>query len=311
MISVVILLLFYLTEITSFKVDKNTEFEVGSQPSGLTVYDNTLYVALRGEGAIALFDVNQITPVNVSRWDAPGGPFDVVVDSKGERLAFSQSSSSSISFYTIQNGRFGGSTSVPSGPTYITLDSDNDIGYLTSLDADILISFSLTTQDIIRSYRTGVDPFYITLSRFGRLAYVSNKGESSISIINLINGLSSKITLPAGSSPSGSSLTRRDEFLLVTNSVLGSLLFINTTDYSITRSLAVGYNPTFVDVSDDGLYAFVANTGSSSVSVVDINLQTVIETIPVGISPTVVRSFENKIYVSNSGSGTVTVVQFS
>ena len=59
--------------------------------------------------------------------------------------------------------------------------------------------------------------------------------------------------------------------------------------------------------------ALVANTGSNSISVVDLTTNSVIATIPVGLQPTniAITPDESKAYVTNFGSGTVSEINLA
>src|SRR5437879_5376798 len=56
--------------------------------------------------------------------------------------------------------------------------------------------------------------------------------------------------------------------------------------------------------------AFVANMGMNDVSVIDVTLNTVIDTVPVGLRPAQVEVSPDgrRVYVSNYGSDTVSVI---
>ncbi len=95
---------------------------------------------------------------------------------------------------------------------------------------------------------------------------------------------------------------------------------ISSTQTTLNTPTTVGTNPSALAVS--GNYAYVANQGSNTVSVidtrtgqlVDTNLATptVIDPITVGTSPSAVVATSNgKVYVANSGSGTVSVISTS
>jgi len=74
-------------------------------------------------------------------------------------------------------------------------------------------------------------------------------------------------------------------------------------------SIRVGNGPSEITFSVDGNYAFVANTQSSSVSVVDPNTKAVVNTIAVGNSPVGAWQGSNGIaYVDNEVDGTISAI---
>jgi len=94
------------------------------------------------------------------------------------------------------------------------------------------------------------------------------------------------------------------------------LVFIDAQDKTVRDRTNVGSQPTGVDVGGSqvsGLQAaFVCNTGSGTVSVVDIVTGRVVTTLAVGIRPTYVAIAGNPgdqtAWVTNAGSNTVSII---
>jgi len=120
------------------------------------------------------------------------------------------------------------------------------------------------------------------------------------------------------------------EFLLgklyVTNSGSDSVSVIDFKTDKVVSTIKVGTDPhgiaaintanqygNFEQATDEYLqfpYVYVANTDSNSVSVIDINADRVIATIPVGENPIdIIASNESgKVYVTNSGSNSISII---
>ena len=78
---------------------------------------------------------------------------------------------------------------------------------------------------------------------------------------------------------------------------------------SVIGNVTVGTGPSAVAVNPITNKIYVANAGSSTVSVVD-GTNNATGTIPVGTNPSAIaiNAATNKIYVTNRGNGTVTVI---
>ena len=89
---------------------------------------------------------------------------------------------------------------------------------------------------------------------------------------------------------------------------------VNTDDTSditeVTDTDGTFSSPYGIAITPDGNYAYVANYGSSTVSVIDINSNTVTTSIAVGTSPYAVAVTPDGafVYVTNSGDDTVSVI---
>jgi len=70
---------------------------------------------------------------------------------------------------------------------------------------------------------------------------------------------------------------------VVSNSYAGSLQVVDATqDRLTTYTFAIGAKPTYIQSSPDGLYTFVNNTGSNSISTLDNNQEKIRATIQLG-----------------------------
>lgn len=110
--------------------------------------------------------------------------------------------------------------------------------------------------------------------------------------------------------PDGSSIliTCRDE------DIVAQLTNADFAGSGTPLFVAVGDQPRGVAIEPNGGYGYVANYGGDSVSVININTQTVTQTVPVGDGPWGVAAIHNqstgiiKVYVANNLGGTVTVI---
>jgi YVTN family beta-propeller protein len=87
----------------------------------------------------------------------------------------------------------------------------------------------------------------------------------------------------------------------------------NVTDFAVIQPIAVGTAPRGVAVNAETNTAVVANSGSNSVSVVNLATGMVTATITVGSSPQGVALFPrmNRAVVTNSGSGSASVIDLA
>src|SRR5207237_456560 len=72
---------------------------------------------------------------------------------------------------------------------------------------------------------------------------------------------------------------------LVVSQGPGELAVINPGTHTVIGTVTVGTQPNWIAASSDGNTAYVTNEGSNSVTVVDVEKQRVLATIPVGHAP--------------------------
>ena len=92
---------------------------------------------------------------------------------------------------------------------------------------------------------------------------------------------------------------------------LGSVTIIDALTNEVTANVEVGIAPEGLALVDGKIY--VANSGSSSVSVIDSSSNTVVETIPVEIDPVDLAydSTNKAIYVTDKSSGELSIINTS
>jgi len=193
----------------------------------------------------------------------------------------------------------------------------------------------------------GSGPSGVAVSLDGSRMYVANSGSGSVSVIDTTTGkvvdvkpsTSTVDSIKVGSSPSALALSPDGNQLYVANTGSGTVSVIgidptNTATYQKVidtnpsvagvNSISVGSSPSALALGADGSL-YVANRGSGTVSVIGTDptntatYQKVIDTdsnasgvnsISVGSSPSAlaVSPDGSRVYVVNSGSGTVSVI---
>lgn len=89
----------------------------------------------------------------------------------------------------------------------------------------------------------------------------------------------------------------------------GSVLVLKADDLSTIKTITVGDMPAEVTFSADGLRAFVANSGSNSVSVIDAATKAVIMNVAVGENPVGAWAGANNVmYVDNEMGKSITAI---
>jgi YVTN family beta-propeller protein len=118
-------------------------------------------------------------------------------------------------------------------------------------------------------------------------------------------------------SPYGAAVTPNGRFVVITctdEDAVTALTNANFDDGTAPGTAAVGNEPRGVAIDPRGSFAFVANFGDDTVSIINIDTTTVAETVDVGDGPIGVAAIHQasesriKVYVSNFNAGTVSVI---
>lgn len=169
-----------------------------------------------------------------------------------------------------------------------------------------------TSSSQIGSLFTSSSPLSVGVTPNGQYAYVSHSGSGYIAVISSAsNSVVGSINDVNG--PYGIAATPNSNLILVANNAANSVSFIDTTTnkYVTNVSLGSGLTPSYVAISQNYPYnAYVSDSGSNEVSVIDYSSQSLSSQIAVGADPTYmsVSPDGNTLYVSDTGSNDLAVI---
>lgn len=280
----------------------NNPHQIAFSPDG-----RWAYVAIAGDDRIARVDVASLTPASsMAVTDTPLGVHalatdDLLVTHFGGEL--------------IERRRWGETKALASLPTSISTSLFSgplpDGSLLASVERNnTLLRFARDTLAPIASFSTGARPFPPAATSDGRLAFVPNYDDGSVSVIDLWNAkLAAAVAV--GAKPSGGAVLPGDSEYAVAVRGEDRIAFINTASKTVVGSLAdgIGQSPFSVVRAPNGRLAFVNNTASHDVSVIALPEKRVIARIPTGEIPIVmaVHPSGETLWVSCEGSHTLDV----
>ncbi len=141
------------------------------------------------------------------------------------------------------------------------------------------------------------------------LAYVSNSGSNSVSVIDVGSNVVVR-SVPVGTAPFGVAVNGSGTRAYVTNLIDRTLSVIDTDSNKVVDTLSVGSLPRGVAVSASGKRVYVANELSGTLSVID-TLTNEVSDMTLGGSPfgvDVNPVSEGQVFVTNRSGGTVFVL---
>jgi 6-phosphogluconolactonase len=230
-------------------------FAAGAAPSAVTVSPNGafLFVTNLGSNNVSVFTVNAETGALTG---VAGSPFTVgtnpsaVTVSQNNMFAFvtngvSSGVSTDVSVFTI-NPTTGVLTPVPgspfaagTNPIAVAVAPSGTFAYVVNRGDDTITAFSIdATTGVLtvlvvagNPFPTGIAPSGITITPNGSFLYVSNNGTNDVSAyaINTGTGVLTPLLagtgnpFPAGTTPSGITVTQDGKFVYVANNGSGNV----------------------------------------------------------------------------------------
>jgi YVTN family beta-propeller protein len=147
---------------------------------------------------------------------------------------------------------------------------------------------------------------------YREFAYVSNGASNTVSVLDLVY-LRPDRTLLVGTHPTGMAVNpKRDEVYVVNTGTAegtGSVSVIDTEANQVAATIPVHKLPYFIDVDAAGERAYVANSGSNTVSVIDLGRRREIGVVGTGEQPGLARISRDmrSLVVTNRGGGSVSI----
>lgn len=287
------------------------QLDVGRNPHQISFSEDgrTAYVATAGE--------DRITVVDAVRYEiagtipVPGTPLGVIAIPNGKDLAVARFQAGGIARYARSGSPLGGDQGTSAGPSLIVGPFSGD-HYLVSVEqADSVHVFDASAFTFVASYPTGDRPFPAAATSDGRLAFVPGYADGTVTVIDLFNDRV-LATVFVGTNPSGGAVLPGDVDFAVVVRGENRIAFINTASHRVVGELTegIGESPFSLVVAPNGRLAFVNNTLSHDISVIDLAERRVIERIPVPETPIVmaVHPSGSELWVSSEGVHRLTVI---
>ena len=194
-------------------------------------------------------------------------------------------------------------------PYATSLSPNGRLLYVTELFAADVAVVNTATRTVVDHIAVGAQPNGVAFSPNGKFAYVTSSVDDSVSVIDVIAGeLTSTITV--GDNPVGVAVSRDGKQVYTANYGDASASVITVATGAVA-SATVGTKPVGIAVGERGR-VFVANSESSSVSVLDGRTGAAIVGSPIelepGATPEGIAARGNEVYVGTVGAGSLTVL---
>jgi YVTN family beta-propeller protein len=287
------------------------QLDVGQNPHQISFAEDgrTAYVATAGEDRITVIDA--VRHEIAGAIPAPGTPLGVIPLPNGKDLAVARFEAGGVARDARSGSPLGGDRRTSAGASLFTGPYPGD-RYLVSVEAaDSLHVFDARAFAFVASYPTGDRPFPGAATSDGRLAFVPGYSDGTVTVIDLFNDRV-LTTVSVGDRPSGGVVLPGDIDYAVVVRGENRVAFINTASRVEVGQLTdgIGESPFSIVVAPNGRLAFVNNTASHDISVIDLDDRRVIQRIPVPDIPIVmaVHPSGSELWVSSEGVHRVTVI---
>ena len=235
--------------------------------------------------------------------------YNVLVDTLTNYTFVSSFSSNSVeAIDTLTNTP---STSVNTGqigPTAMAIDPVNSVIYITNTTSGTVSLIDRTTLTFITNIVVGTTPQGITYDTNNQRMYVSNWGSGDVSVIDTATQ-TVITTISTNPQPFRLDFDTNTGLIFVPSQSNDTIEVIDTFTNTITTTfnLAAGSSPTTCKVDQTNAKVYTIQNVSNSVIEIDTISLLTGTTFNTGTNPQHLEIVNDKVYVTNNTSGTLTV----
>lgn len=154
------------------------------------------------------------------------------------------------------------------------------VGYVTNSASNNITVFDKKAEQAVAVIATGSRPAGMAMDQIRRRAYVALSGDDSIEVVDIATGdILNRIRLNQGDRTQELALSPNGKLLITVNPGSNTASFVNPISLLEVSRLSVGNGPNSVLLDSTGRRAYVFNTLSSTISVIDIANKALITTI--------------------------------
>jgi YVTN family beta-propeller protein len=295
--------------VSAIRISSNTvvaTIPVGASPQGVAVHpDGTrVYVTNGGSGSVSVVDtLTQTVVANVAVGTSPLG---IAINPSGTRVYVGHFGSAFLAVIdTATNTRL---PDIPaaSRATGLAISADGTRAYLANGSNVQVIDLvnNLALTNVLLNFNS----FGVALSNDGSKAYIVQNQAKAVSVFNTATNQRS-FDFTANGQPIGVAVNPVLNRVYVTTgatngAAIGNSVMVFTGDtHQLVATVPVGTFPYGVAVDASGAWVYVANSGSDTVSVIDASSNTIVATIPVGARPQSLGQFITPLSIPGAPIG--------
>lgn len=231
--------------------------------AGAAVAADKVYVANEEDDSVTVLDAesfNTLATVRVGK-----GPHNVQVAPGGKLAWVSNNGEPGAGAAAGHGGAAGG-------------------GHGATSQAGAVWAIDTARDAVVAKVPVGPHPAHVVLSPDGRVAYVTNGGDGTLSVVD-VAAQHTVATVPVGNYPHGARFSPDGRQAYVANLKSGTVSVIDTADHKEVATIAAGKGPAQVGFTPDGRHAFVSLSEENAVAVIDPVTRKVTRKIGVGTVP--------------------------
>lgn len=209
------------------------------------------------------------------------GPTHPIASRDGQRVYVTNTDEGSVSVIDTASWEVVATVTNLPEPHDGELTPDGSLLYLATSGNSTMTVVDTKSLEVTQTFAVGAKPRGLAVGgENGEIAYVSNKGDGTLSIINVLQG--QVTTVPVGKGIHALRVSPDSSTVYAALSNENAVAVIDGASGELRQTILVGAKPEQLDLSADGAWLFVSNNGDATLSIIDLIRGTVVHTIAVG-----------------------------
>lgn len=305
---------------------------VDSYPIGVAVNPVTKRIYVTNEFSNTISVIDGTTDKVSDTIELGSFPYGVAVNPFNDRVYVTNRGSNTVTVIDSPTNTKLSDIPVGSSPVGIAVNPSSNWIYVTNINSGTVSVIDGITNKVTNTIPVGKAPYGVAVNPLTNKIYATNIQSNTVSVID---GSINKViaTIPVGKSPVGVSANTINNMIYVTNHISNTVSVIDGKINKLSTTIGVGSSPVGIAVNALINKIYATNIQSSTVSVIDGRVNKVIKSItvnpslrrvegtgdpvlnmpiltqfPLIASLVAVDSISNMVYVTNTGSNTVSVI---
>jgi YVTN family beta-propeller protein len=199
-------------------------------------------------------------------------------------------------------------------PTRLALQNDSRYLWVSNEGAGPQSS-GVTVIDTLLSkvaatIKTGNGPHEITFTQDDSAAFVTNKADGTLSVID-VRKLAVVKNISVGALPASVAFSPLGRTLYVANEGDGTIVAVDGSRFEITKRMKLEPGLRSIRIEPDNRFGFAVNSANNTVYIFDVASNRVAHAVPVGPAPDQVTFTRQFAYVRAAGSEFVTMIKLA
>ena len=222
-------------------------------------------------------------------------PAHVVYTKDGNYLLVTNNQDNNVSVISAKDYKIIGTVPTGKEPHGFRISNDSKYAYIANMGEDTVSVIDIPNLKELKKIKVGKTPVTTGISNDGNTLVVTSNAEDALYIVDLATGKADKIAV--GKGPAQVYLENDDKYAFVANqgteqSPSNSVSKIHMSTKKVITNIITGNGAHGFVVSSDNKYVYVTNMYDNTVSVIDNNTNSVVNTVQVGKEPNGISYFK-------------------